>query len=94
MLISCPKCSSVYNLADSYVPESGKKFKCAECGNIWVVYPRDLKDVIPENKIIRQKIRWMVRKSYINRVSDHTESSDTLTVDANTRRGSLTSDSA
>lgn len=39
MLISCPKCRSVYNISPKRLPENGKKFKCAECGEIWMVYP-------------------------------------------------------
>lgn len=57
MLISCPKCSSVYNLSDSHIPSDGKKFKCAECGNVWTVYPHDLKDVMPEARVKSQIIR-------------------------------------
>lgn len=41
MLISCPKCSSVYDISNKKIPAGGKKFKCAECDNIWVVYPQD-----------------------------------------------------
>lgn len=41
MLISCPKCQSVYDISNKKISEKGKKFKCAECGNIWVVYPSD-----------------------------------------------------
>ena len=44
MLISCPKCSSVYTIKAEDVPEKGKKFKCAECGEIWQVERKDLFD--------------------------------------------------
>ncbi|MBQ8481324.1 MAG: zinc-ribbon domain-containing protein [Alphaproteobacteria bacterium] len=50
MLISCPKCNSVYNISDTRVPVGGKKFKCAECGNIWMVFPEDVKKIEPEGK--------------------------------------------
>lgn len=50
MLISCPKCNSVYNISDTRVPINGRKFKCAECGEIWLVMPQDVRFVEPENK--------------------------------------------
>ena len=50
MLISCPKCNSVYNISDTRVPLGGKKFKCAECGNVWMVFPEDVKKIEPEGK--------------------------------------------
>ncbi len=58
MLISCPRCSSVYVVNKDQVPEKGKKFKCAECGKIWTVMPKDLFDVEPEkHKFKTQKVR-------------------------------------
>lgn len=56
MLISCPKCVAVYNIAADKIPEQGRRFKCVECGNVWTVYPRDVSDIEPENKIKAQKI--------------------------------------
>ena len=50
MLISCPECRAVYNISADYIPESGKKFKCAECGYIWMVYPSDDTSVEPETE--------------------------------------------
>lgn len=41
MLISCPKCNSVYNVSDTRIPADGKKFKCAECGEVWKVFPQN-----------------------------------------------------
>ncbi|MBR6356319.1 MAG: zinc-ribbon domain-containing protein [Alphaproteobacteria bacterium] len=41
MLISCPNCHSVYDISNKKISANGKKFKCAECGNIWTVYPSD-----------------------------------------------------
>ena len=61
MLISCPKCSSVYNLTNQNIPFEGKKFKCAECGNIWTVYPKDLKDVKIENQTENQVKAQIIR---------------------------------
>lgn len=40
MLISCPKCNAVYQVPESQIPADGKKFKCAECGEIWFVRPQ------------------------------------------------------
>lgn len=48
MLISCPQCRAVYNISTDYIPENGKKFKCAECGNIWMVYPNQDSVMEPE----------------------------------------------
>ena len=56
MLISCPKCVAVYNIAADKIPEQGRRFKCVECGNVWTVYPKDVSDIEPENKIKAQKI--------------------------------------
>ena len=50
MLISCPKCNSVYNISDTRVPGGGKKFKCAECGQVWRVFPQDVREIEPEDK--------------------------------------------
>jgi predicted Zn finger-like uncharacterized protein len=53
MLISCPKCNAVYQVtAESITPE-GKRFKCAECHNIWTVYPEDAKNMEPETTPIK-----------------------------------------
>lgn len=54
MLISCPKCNSVYNISETRVPSGGKKFKCAECGEVWKVFPSDVKQIEPENKLLQQ----------------------------------------
>lgn len=55
MLISCPKCSSVYDISNKKIPAAGKKFKCAECDNIWVVYPpKDNNDTKQKSKTLQQ----------------------------------------
>ncbi len=54
MLISCPECRAVYNISADYIPENGKKFKCAECGYIWMVYPSDDTSVEPETENISE----------------------------------------
>lgn len=56
MLISCPKCNAVYVVSESQIPESGKKFKCAECGKVWDVKPEDLRNMEPENQEIKSQI--------------------------------------
>ncbi|MBP5352295.1 MAG: zinc-ribbon domain-containing protein [Alphaproteobacteria bacterium] len=56
MLISCPKCNSVYNIVADKITNSGKKFKCAECGQIWTVYPDDVKNLEPEDAQIKPQI--------------------------------------
>ncbi|MBR1600067.1 MAG: zinc-ribbon domain-containing protein [Alphaproteobacteria bacterium] len=62
MLISCPKCNSVYNISETRVPVGGKKFKCAECGNIWIVFPEDVKKIEPEEKNINIVDRGDIRR--------------------------------
>lgn len=58
MLISCPRCNSVYIVDAKQVPESGKRFKCAECGKIWTVTPKDLFEAEPEKRKFKtQKVR-------------------------------------
>ncbi|MGN0911874.1 MAG: zinc-ribbon domain-containing protein [Alphaproteobacteria bacterium] len=47
MLISCPKCNAVYQIPDGQIPAEGKKFKCAECGEVWTVRPQDVKKTEP-----------------------------------------------
>ena len=56
MLISCPNCKSVYNISADRIPADGKKFKCSECGHIWVVYPQDLKDIEPDTNKVKPQI--------------------------------------
>ena len=55
MLISCPKCRAVYNISAEYIPENGKKFKCAECGYIWMVYPSDDTLTEPETEEFKEE---------------------------------------
>ena len=47
MLISCPKCNAVYKVPDNQIPADGKKFKCAECGEIWTVRPQEIIPAAP-----------------------------------------------
>lgn len=41
MLIKCPKCRSVYDLADDLIQPEGLKMRCCECGEIWTAHPED-----------------------------------------------------
>ena len=50
MLISCPKCNAVYQVSDNQIPSEGKKFKCAECGEIWMVKPVENKIQTPTSQ--------------------------------------------
>ena len=56
MLISCPKCRSVYNISADRIPENGKKFKCAECGEIWMVYPSSFSDAEADDMPVEEEI--------------------------------------
>lgn len=38
MILTCPKCKTVYRLDDSLIPEEGRKVHCFNCGNLWVAY--------------------------------------------------------
>ena len=44
MIISCPQCKTKYNVDTAVIPLSGKKMRCAKCGEIWRVYPKDWED--------------------------------------------------
>jgi len=35
MLISCPKCHSIYEISDDLIGKTGKNFHCHACGNLW-----------------------------------------------------------
>ena len=48
MLISCPKCNAVYQVSAESISSEGKRFKCAECGNVWTAYPEDAQNMEPE----------------------------------------------
>ena len=49
MLIACPKCNAMYDVADDLLPESGKKVRCARCGNVWLAKPAD-RILMPETE--------------------------------------------
>ncbi len=35
MLISCPKCHSIYEIPDDLIGKTGKNFRCQACANVW-----------------------------------------------------------
>ena len=41
MLISCPKCHSLYEIPDDLIPKTGQNFRCQACHNIWHALPQD-----------------------------------------------------
>ena len=41
MLISCPKCHSIYEIPDDLIGRTGKNFRCQACSNIWHAMPED-----------------------------------------------------
>lgn len=44
MLISCPKCHSIYEIPDNVVKKTGTNLRCHACGNIWHAMPEDALD--------------------------------------------------
>lgn len=41
MLISCPKCHSIYEIPDDLVGKTGQNFRCHACSNVWHVMRED-----------------------------------------------------
>lgn len=41
MLISCPKCHSIYDIPDGLIEKSGQNFRCQACSNVWHAMPSD-----------------------------------------------------
>lgn len=41
---------AVYDIEADKIPEQGQRFKCVECGHIWMVLPEDMNTIEPENK--------------------------------------------
>lgn len=44
MLISCPKCQSLYEIPDDLIGKTGKNFRCQTCLNVWHAMPQDALD--------------------------------------------------
>ena len=41
MLISCPKCHSIYDIPDDLIEKTGQNFRCQACSNVWHAMPSD-----------------------------------------------------
>lgn len=41
MLISCPKCHSIYEIPDDLIPKTGQNFRCQACANVWHAMRQD-----------------------------------------------------
>lgn len=41
MLISCPKCHSIYEIPDDLIPRTGQNFRCQACTNVWHAMRQD-----------------------------------------------------
>lgn len=56
MLISCPKCKSVYEISSETIPSEGRHFSCAECKEVFFCKPEDamieqfidMENIVPE----------------------------------------------
>lgn len=59
MIVECPNCKTTYNLADSLVPDGGRKVKCTVCDQVFRAAPssqereavrdRDIEDLFGED---------------------------------------------
>ena len=50
MLISCPKCHSIYEIPDELVGKTGQNFRCHACSNVWHVMREDALGYEDENQ--------------------------------------------
>lgn len=50
MLISCPKCHSIYDIPDDLIGRTGKNFRCQACSNIWHAMREDAIGYITETE--------------------------------------------
>ena len=50
MLISCPKCHSIYDIPDDLIGRTGKNFRCQACSNVWHALPEDAIGYIKETE--------------------------------------------
>lgn len=48
MLISCPKCHSIYEIPDDLIPRTGQNFRCQACANVWHAMRQDAIGYEPE----------------------------------------------
>ena len=50
MLISCPKCHSIYEIPDDLIGKTGQKFRCQACANVWHAMRSDALGYEEENE--------------------------------------------
>lgn len=50
MLISCPKCHSIYEIPDDLIPRTGQNFRCQACANIWHALREDAIGYVKETE--------------------------------------------
>jgi len=50
MLISCPKCHSIYEIPDDLIGRTGKNFRCQACSNVWHALREDAIGYIKETE--------------------------------------------
>ena len=51
MLIQCPNCEICYQIEKDILPEGGRKFRCAKCGQVWQARPEDAFEATDDVKI-------------------------------------------
>lgn len=60
MILTCPNCSSTFQLPASALAPEGKKVKCKNCGSIWFQLPdpdellEDLEETVAEEQVTEQ----------------------------------------
>jgi predicted Zn finger-like uncharacterized protein len=45
MLITCKKCSTAFNLDNSFIKEEGSKVRCSKCKNVFKVYQEKFEEI-------------------------------------------------
>ena len=50
MLISCPKCHSIYEIPDDLIGKTGRNFRCHACANLWHAMREDALDYVADEK--------------------------------------------
>lgn len=50
MLISCPKCHSIYEIPDDLIGKTGRNFRCHACANLWHAMREDALDYVEDEK--------------------------------------------
>ncbi len=50
MLISCPKCHSIYEIPDDLIPRTGQNFRCQACANVWHAVREDAVGYMEESE--------------------------------------------